>query len=66
MDKQKQPSTYEIYTCHPVTGETGWDIVHVETASDISLYPLFDCIITRNDSHGLFGQIPNLIKWEAI
>jgi hypothetical protein len=46
-------NTYEIYTCHPATGEGGWDIHHVESTDDlIKYYPDFDCIITKNDRAG--------------
>jgi len=44
-------NTYEVYTCDPVTGATGWDIVHVRSTDRlIKSFPLFDCIITKNDS----------------
>ena len=43
--------TYEIYTCDPLTGQTGWEIEHVRSTDDlIKSFPQFDCIITRNDS----------------
>ena len=41
---------YEIYTKHPDTGETGWDIKWVLSTRDrIKSYPHFDCIITVDD-----------------
>lgn len=41
---------YEIYTSHPVTGESGWDIKFVRaTVEGIKSFPNFDCIITVND-----------------
>ena len=45
---------YEIYTCNPDDPSVkGWDIIHVlSTDSLIAKYPLFDCIITKNDSVG--------------
>ena len=45
---------YEIYTCNPDDPSVkGWDIIHVlSTDSLIAKYPLFDCIITKNDSEG--------------
>ena len=43
-------NTYEIYTKNPDTLEGGWDIKFVESCDlCIKNYPLFDCIITRND-----------------
>lgn len=41
---------YEIYTKHPTTGETGWDIQWVRCKPEhIEQFPLFDEIITTND-----------------
>lgn len=44
--------TYEIYTRKPDDLNIGgWDIKHViSTDAMIKHYPLFDCIITKNDS----------------
>ena len=43
--------SYEIYTCNPDNpSEGGWDIKLVESTDElIRSYPLFDCIITKND-----------------
>ena len=47
----EQLNNYEIYTRCPKTGECGWDIELVRsTKSDIESYPLFDCVITVNDT----------------
>lgn len=44
---------YEIYTCCPETGVTGWDIKYIESTDRlIKYYPNFDCIITKNDCAG--------------
>lgn len=44
--------TYEIYTRNPETGEGGWQIEHVRSTDYlIRQFPLFDCIITKNDVH---------------
>ena len=59
----EQTNTYEIYTDHPITGESGWEIELVHSTDDhIRDYPNFDCIITRNDHHvgecvAWFGRI---------
>lgn len=46
----EQINTYEIYTKNATTGEGGWDICLVRsTDTFIKMYPLFDCIITKND-----------------
>jgi len=54
-------NTYEIYTYNSqpiVTGVyagkqpgevSGWEIKHVITDKDITTYPFFDCVITKND-----------------
>ena len=43
-------NTYEIYTKDPQTGEGGYDIHFVQSTDNlIKDYPLFDCIITKND-----------------
>ena len=44
----------EQHTCNPDDPSVkGWDIIHVlSTDSLIAKYPLFDCIITKNDSEG--------------
>lgn len=48
---------FEIYTCHPITGEGGYDIkfptVYANTKEEAKLflkneYPNFDCIILFN------------------
>lgn len=42
--------TYEIYTCHPETGEEGWEIKLIRSTDRlIKSYPLFDTIIAKND-----------------
>ncbi len=43
--------TYEIYTCNPAdVTEGGWDIkLVISTDRLIKSYPLFDCVITKND-----------------
>jgi len=42
---------YEIYTCHPKTGEGGWEIQFVRSTDNlIKQYPFFDEIITKNDT----------------
>lgn len=42
--------TYEIYTLEPEKLTTGWDIKHIEsTDSLVKKYPLFDCVISKND-----------------
>ena len=47
-------NTYEIYTCCPKTGTTGWDIKNiVSTDFLVKKFPHFDCIITKNDCQGL-------------
>jgi hypothetical protein len=59
-------NTYEIYTCHPETGDTGWDIHHVESTDDlIKYYPNFDCIITKNDRCGAACIEFTHSGWEA-
>jgi len=41
---------FEIYTKHPTTGESGWEIEWVRsTEKEIKSYPNFDVVITRND-----------------
>jgi len=46
-------NTYEIYTNNPETGESGWDIKHINSTDKlIRYYPNFDCVITKNDSAG--------------
>ena len=54
--------TYEIYVFNPedikdglYAGKkagtiSGWDIKLVKTDKDIKTFPLFDCIITKNDT----------------
>jgi hypothetical protein len=50
---------YEIYTCDPITGTTGWEIqnisVRAETRKEarelIKNYPNFDVIILYNFEH---------------
>ena len=46
-------NTYEIYTKCPDKGTGGWEIEYV-TSTDklIKYYPLFDCIISKNDTAG--------------
>jgi hypothetical protein len=52
---------FEIYTLHPETGESGWDIeflnVRANTKTEarelLAKYPLFDCIILFNHRHEL-------------
>ena len=40
---------FEIYTCNPETGETGWNIEWVVCVKEaLKFYPNFDCIITRD------------------
>lgn len=47
---------FEIYTKHPVTNDSGWDIRFASCFADskesakeiIKSYPLFDCIILYN------------------
>jgi len=51
---------YEIYTCCPKTGETGWDIKHVSVISKtdrsydarkfLTNFPHYDCVILSNYS----------------
>lgn len=53
---------YEIYTLNPETGENGWYIHWVLTASDITQYPNFDVVITVNDG---YAGMPEIIQWEA-
>lgn len=52
-----QEYNYEIYTCHPTTGEGGWDIKFAsvfassskEARENLKKYvPLFDCVILHN------------------
>ena len=45
---------YEIYTCHPETGERGWDIEFVIAldVDDVATYPFFDCVILKEGSFG--------------
>lgn len=50
---------YEIYTCHPITGITGWEIETIsvkgrnkeEARELIKSYPNFDVIILFNFKH---------------
>lgn len=52
---------YEIYTKHPFTGESGWDIKFISVKADckkeadkkIESYPNFDCVILYNWKHYL-------------
>ena len=55
---------FEVYTCNPATGETGWDIkfptVYAGTVNDgkeilKKHYPNFDCVILHNYSIGIKG-----------
>jgi len=43
---------YEIYVCHPETGERGWDIEFVIAldVDDVATYPFFDCVIMKEGS----------------
>lgn len=55
-------NTYEIYVYNsqPITdgiyagkqaGEVdGWEIKLIKTDKDITTYPFFDCVITKNDA----------------
>ena len=44
---------YEIYTCHPETGERGWDIEFVIAldVDDVATYPFFDCVIMKEGTY---------------
>lgn len=43
-------TVYEIYTKNPDDLTMGgWEIKFVRTDKDIKTFPLFDCVITRND-----------------
>ena len=45
-------NTYETYLTNE-QGVTGWTIEHIRsTDSKIKKFPLFDCVITKNDSAG--------------
>lgn len=45
---------YEIYTCHPETGERGWDIEFIIALDrdDAATYPFFDCVVLKEGSFG--------------
>jgi len=44
---------YEIYTCDPETGRTGWDIEFVIALDrdDVATFPNFDCVILKEGSY---------------
>jgi hypothetical protein len=53
-----ETAVYEIYTKNPKTGQTGWDIVYVEsTPAKIESFPNFDCVITRCEGWRRLGEV---------
>lgn len=63
---------FEVYTKHPKTGETGWDLKFVSVIADtkeeakeyLKQWPLFDCIITHDYTVRVpfDGNLATLIK----
>ena len=45
---------YEIYTCDPETGRTGWDIEFIiaKDRDDAATFPYFDCVIMKDGTFG--------------
>jgi hypothetical protein len=61
--KREPIKIFEIYTKHPETGETGWNIEWVRsTEREIKSYPDFDVIITRND-FPMQGDRSIIVDW---
>ena len=61
QDMNNEKNIHEIYTKHPETGETGWDIKWVRAHKDaIASFPNFDCIITRGD---IPSHLNEVIDW---